>query len=326
MTTDFTRLPIIDLSPLSEKQPSAATFHHLKRALHDTFRDVGFAYLTSVPLSFTHSDVFELGQSFFDKTLPNKMTLAKQVFDRSHSNTYRGYFPAIPGADNLKEGFEIGPTPAPKRTRPVSGPIDLAEENVFADEAMMAKSAALHNELQSLSRTLLSLLASSLNRRPNDFTSLLDDSVSTLRLLHYPPPPKPQDLACTPHTDSGLLTLLHQDSTGGLEVQNAACEWIAVPYVPGSIVLNIGDLMARLSGGAFVATKHRVKAGGGDRYSVPFFCEPGVDAMVPDEHGERLVRYEDFVLGKMGGWVEFQDDAVNVESEQQPAGMVAVEA
>ena len=62
--------------------------------------------------------------------------------------------------------------------------------------------------------------------------------------------------------------------------------------------------MGRISGGKFVATVHRVRSAGKDRLSVPFFCEPGVDAVIGDE-GER---YGDFVLGKMGGWVEFQDE------------------
>ena len=62
--------------------------------------------------------------------------------------------------------------------------------------------------------------------------------------------------------------------------------------------------MGRISGGKFVATVHRVRSAGKDRLSVPFFCEPGVDAVVGDE-GER---YGDFVLGKMGGWVEFQGE------------------
>jgi isopenicillin N synthase-like dioxygenase len=64
--------------------------------------------------------------------------------------------------------------------------------------------------------------------------------------------------------------------------------------------------MAQMSGGKFVATYHRVRSSPGkERYSVPFFCEPGVDAMVGEQGKE--VRYGEFVLGKMGTWLEFQD-------------------
>lgn len=152
------------------------------------------------------------------------------------------------------------------------------------------------------------------------------NSISTLRLLHYPYAPDSAEeshreeqekqgefkLCCTPHTDSGLLTLLHQDATGGLEVRNADGEWIAAPYVPNSIVVNVGDLMAKMSGGKFVATMHRVRSSNAERYSVPFFCEPGINAMVGEKGNE--VRYEEFVLDKMGTWVEFQDDMEEYES------------
>ena len=124
-------------------------------------------------------------------------------------------------------------------------------------------------------------------------------------------------LSCTPHTDSGILTLLHQDSTGGLEVQNANDEWIPAPYVPGSIVVNIGDLMSEVSGGRFVATMHRVRApltskssDGFGRFSVPFFFEPGENAVlksVDDENGHGII-YGEHVRSKMATWVEFQDD------------------
>lgn len=181
----------------------------------------------------------------------------------------------------------------------------------------------LYAELSSLSNTLLALLASSLGKNPASFTSIMRNSVSTLRLLHYPGHaspnrPSPEEgkneeekLSCTPHTDSGLLTLLHQDATGGLEVRNAEGAWIPAPHVPGSVVVNVGDLLARMSGGRFVATMHRVRSAAAERFSVPFFSEPGVDAMVGERGKE--VRYEEFVLDKMGTWVEFQDEMEDME-------------
>lgn len=62
------------------------------------------------------------------------------------------------------------------------------------------------------------------------------DSLSTLRQLHYPPPPasRQQELICTPRTDSDILTLLHQDETGGLEVRDSTGGWIPEPHVPDS--------------------------------------------------------------------------------------------
>ena len=137
-------------------------------------------------------------------------------------------------------------------------------------------------------------------------------------------------MICTPHTDSGILTLLHQDKTGGLEVRNGEGEWIPAPYVPGSMVVNIGDLMAKVSGGKWIATYHRVRSSkkeGSDmkgRYSVPFFFEPGLDCVVESVDGDEVV-YGEHLLQKMSGWVEFQDVVESVP-EEMLSGRVAVEA
>jgi len=210
------------------------------------------------------------------------------------------------------------PIPLPQLSTNIPTKFNLTEANVWPSMESSFRSRPssekLYAELQTLSETLLSLLAISLNKPRDYFSSYLQNSLSTLRFLHYPPinPTSPQqELCCTPHTDSGILTLLHQDCTGGLEVLNAAGQWIPAPYVPGSIVVNIGDLMAKVSGGRFVATYHRVKSSPGKgRYSVPFFFEPGAGCVVnsvDDAGDEKGVVYGEHVSEKMKGWVEFQD-------------------
>ena len=121
---------------------------------------------------------------------------------------------------------------------------------------------------------------------------------------------------------------------------NASGSWVPAPYIPGSIVVNIGDLLAHVSGGEFVATKHRVvsssgSAGDGEgmgRFSVPFFFEPGeacvVERVGGEGMGEGLV-YGDWVRGKMEGWVEYRDDGEEegVESSvDERRGVAVVEA
>ena len=346
MTTSFSSLPIIDLSILSTPSPSPSDLNHLSSQLHDVFATTGFAYLTKSPLSFSHEDVFTLARDFFSMNETVKMDLAKNTFVRSNRNTYRGFFPTQSNQmDNLKEGFEIGPPQAPRRTNlgTLQG-FDLSEPNVWPDETSFPNGRErlekLHTELQSLSSTLLSLLAVSLGEPADFFSSLLLDSLSTLRLLHYPPqlsPTRPDSgeikLCCTPHTDSGILTLLHQDPTGGLEVLNASGEWIPAPYVPNSIVVNIGDLLAKVSGGRFVATMHRVRTNDGGasradrmgRFSVPFFFEPGEACVVKSIDGGESVVYGEHLKKKMGTWIEFQnmpDETVSVRAFSH----VAVEA
>lgn len=326
MTTSFTTLPIIDLSILSTPSSDIASLEDLSKQLYNVFATTGFAYLINSPLSFSHDDIFTLARDFFSIDAVEKMKLAKKTFVSENENTYRGYFPAQPGQeDNLKEGFEVGPTSVSQRSH--SGraqKFDLGEPNVWPEEDSFphgrARLERLHSELRSLSSTLLSLLAVSLGKAPEFFSSYLVDSLSTLRLLHYPQQTeeKPSDeikLCCTPHTDSGILTLLHQDPTGGLEVLNASDEWIPAPYIPNSIVVNIGDLLANVSGGRFVATMHRVRTNNGGvrgsdgfgRFSVPFFFEPGESCIVRSIDGGEPVVYGEHVRKKMNSWVEFQD-------------------
>lgn len=206
--------------------------------------------------------------------------------------------------------------------------MELSEPNVWPDAELFPERMRLeqmYEELQSLSVKILGLLAVSLGKPSEFFSSWLEDSLSTLRLLHYPvvaqaaiQGPGQEGISCSPHTDSGILTLLHQDATGGLEVLNAAGDWIPAPYIPGSIVVNIGDLMAQVSGSRFMATMHRVRAPAPKpstegsqlgRFSVPFFFEPGEECVLPFDGNKGSIRYGEYVRKKMNTFVEFQEDS-----------------
>jgi len=331
MSISFSSLPIVSLSALSSSSLNPQELAVLSDRLDEVFSTTGFAYLTDLPLTYTHDDVFGLCEEFFGPNgLPveEKMKLAKKTFVSNNTNTYRGYFPPQAGDDNLKEGFELGSPSSRSLPSIPNVKFNLTEPNVFPlnNPSFRPRCETLHSELQSLSARLLSLLAVSLGKPSSFFDHYLTDSLSTLRLLHYPPVPasRQQDLICTPHTDSGILTLLHQDKTGGLEVKNSNGEWIPAPYVSGSMVVNIGDLMAKVSGGRWIATFHRVRSTKREgpemkgRYSVPFFFEPGLNCVVKSVEGDEIV-YGEHVLEKMKGWVEFQDvveevpDMVNAE-------------
>ncbi|KAI1330248.1 Clavaminate synthase-like protein [Xylariaceae sp. FL0255] len=355
MTTSFSSLPIVDLGhvKLDGSVLSDLEQERLSKELYDVFATTGFAYLVNTPLSFSHDEVFELAKEFFGLPLEEKMVIAKRAFEPSNKNTYRGYFPVQPlaASDNLKEGFEVGPTELSSVVSEISrsSKFDLSEPNVWPSgphasqlTEFRPKMEQLYSELQSLSSQLLSLLAQSLGKRRDYFTHYLQDSLSTLRLLHYPPAAEFSNgssssldsgvftsaeeptvkLSCTPHTDSGILTLLHQDSSGGLEVLNSSKQWVPAPYIAGSLVVNIGDLMHEVSGGRFVATMHRVRAPpagkdahgahmGFGRFSVPFFFEPGemckVKSIDEPEEAEGAM-YGTHVREKMRTWVEYESD------------------
>ena len=82
------------------------------------------------------------------------------------------------------------------------------------------------------------------------------------------------------HVDSGFVTLLAQDGVEGLQAKLADGRWIDVPPVDGTLAVNFGKLLDRWTGGRIRATEHRVLGPGRTRYSIPFFYEPAVDAVI----------------------------------------------
>ena len=115
-----------------------------------------------------------------------------------------------------------------------------------------------------------------------------------------------------PHTDYGFITLLAQDDVGGLEVRNKAGEWIAAPPIADTFVMNVGDILARWSGGLFASTPHRViNASGQERYSQPFFFDPSMDAIIAPavDHGVpfKPVRYGDYLMERIDKNYSYRD-------------------
>jgi isopenicillin N synthase-like dioxygenase len=82
------------------------------------------------------------------------------------------------------------------------------------------------------------------------------------------------------HVDSGFMTLLAQDGVGGLQAQHLDGTWIDVPPEEGTLAVNFGKVLERWTSGAIRATVHRVLGSGTERYSIPFFHEARVDAVI----------------------------------------------
>jgi len=130
----------------------------------------------------------------------------------------------------------------------------------------------------------LHLLAQSLALPADFFESYLTDPMPVLRLLHYPPTEQgllAGQVGSGAHTDWGSITLLAQDAVGGLQVQYEG-QWIDVPFVPDSFVVNMGDLMARWSNDRWRSALHRVlpQPSQRHRYSAAYFFDIDYHAVV----------------------------------------------
>jgi len=138
-------------------------------------------------------------------------------------------------------------------------------------------------EMIKMSKRLLSLMAQVLGQDADLFDAHLTNPVATQRLLHYWPTENfNTQIGVGEHTDYGLLTILKQDSVGGLQVLNAKdSTWVHATPIEGAFVVNIGDMLQRWTGNRFKSTVHRVvNTSNTDRYSVPFFLEPNMDSMI----------------------------------------------
>ena len=102
--------------------------------------------------------------------------------------------------------------------------------------------------------------------------------------MYYPAQPDSageDQFGVGPHTDFGVLTVLCQDSVGGLQVQDINGDWIEAPPIPGTLVVNVADLLSRWTGGAYKSTPHRVvNASGQERLSLVLAFDPNPETMI----------------------------------------------
>jgi isopenicillin N synthase-like dioxygenase len=135
-----------------------------------------------------------------------------------------------------------------------------------------------------LARRMFAAFALGLDLPEDYFVPMSDKPMALTRMMYYPSQSGPLDLSrmgVGAHTDHECFTILAQDTVPALQVRNRRGEWIDAPPIPGTFVVNIGDLMSRWTNGAFASTFHRVfNATGRTRYSIPTFVGANADAVI----------------------------------------------
>jgi isopenicillin N synthase-like dioxygenase len=133
---------------------------------------------------------------------------------------------------------------------------------------------------------LLSAIARYLGLAPDWFDPAVKDGNSVLRLLHYPPvPADAPEVRAGAHEDINLITLLLGAEEAGLELLDRDGKWLAVKPPEGAMVVNVGDMLQRLTNHVLPSTTHRVvnpppERRGNSRYSMPFFLHPAPDFLI----------------------------------------------
>ncbi len=266
-------VPVLDLTPLHEGRDTASLVGTLSEACQST----AFFYVSNhgIPNELIQ-DALDASKRFFDQPLEQRLNTLK---DRFH----RGYLPMgttrVPGqAPDLKDSFDIG-IDLPVNHRLVEAGLPLHGPNQWP--AIPGFKQATHHyfeRVRALGMKLLVLFARSLALEDDFFVRCYREPTVLMRLMHYPTQGEAgtqESIGATAHTDFGVITILYQDPGGGLEIQGPHGEWLRAPQVPGTLVVNLGQLMARWTNDVYRATPHRVvNRLDRDRYSIPFFFNP----------------------------------------------------
>jgi isopenicillin N synthase-like dioxygenase len=166
---------------------------------------------------------------------------------------------------------------------------DVLLPNLWPSEVVEFRSAALalYQALDELGAELLSAVALDLGLERDWFADKIDFGNSILRPIHYPPIANAPEGAvrAARHEDINLITLLIGSREQGLEILTRDERWVPVSTLPGTIVVNVGDMLQRLTNHVYQSTTHRVVNPPGEaarqpRYSIPFFLHPNPDFLI----------------------------------------------
>jgi isopenicillin N synthase-like dioxygenase len=276
-------LPVIDLSGLRDASATTAVAAEIDAACRDTgfFSIVGH----EVPDELRRR-LEALAREFFALPDPEKARIAMS----SGGPAWRGWCPVggelTSGSPDLKEGLYFGQElddrhPLVRAGAPLHGRNLFPKHPAGYRETVLAWIAAM----TELGHVVMGGLALSLGLDERFFADRYTaDPLVLFRVFLYPPAPaSPEALprwGVGEHTDYGVLTLLKQDGTAGLQVKSQG-RWQDAPVVPGAFVCNIGDMLDRMTGGLYRSTPHRVQnRSGRERLSFPFFFDPGWTAEV----------------------------------------------
>ena len=283
-TIDATELPIIDMSRLGYGVAGEAA---VARDLDAAFAGIGFCYFRDIGIGQEVVDrLFTASRAFHAQPDAAKRALAMNASHRGYMAPNTSVIVTSSVAQvkrpNYSESLmlmhEVDPAD-PRYGTEVHGP------NQWPDIAgFRADVEAYEAAMRAFCMRLLRPMCRALGLPAEWMDPHFARPTTFVRLLHYPPQPpdSPDDaFGSAPHTDYGFLTVLCQDSAGGLEVRRRDGTWLKAPPVPGTWVVNVADMLSRWTNGRWQSTPHRVKnLSGGDRFSCPYFFDMDMDAIV----------------------------------------------
>jgi len=293
-------VPLIDIS----KYGSADIEDHraVVEDVSTACRDSGFLLVTGTQVpTAVEGDAVRECRRFFDLDLGAKLAVSRP--DPTHIRGYSGMgTEALSQLENdiappdLKEVFDVGPFDIPQDGSEYYSPENAGASfapNVWPQglPSLRPAMSAYFSAMEDLAQTMARIFASALNLPESYFLPKIDRHISILRANYYARQterPLPNQLRGGGHTDYTAFTILRQEEVpgGGLQIRDKRGDWLDVPALPHSFVVNIGDSLARWTNDRWVSTMHRVVnppaeiAHETDRLSLAFFFQPNYDAII----------------------------------------------
>jgi isopenicillin N synthase-like dioxygenase len=296
-TTAPRGIPIIDIAPF--RGGGEAGKAAVAKQVADACANVGFFCITNHDISEDEFfSAFKISRDFFDLPLEAKRryTPVGEVAPRGYAAMEtKGLAATLDAAvpKDLREQFMLGTlAPMPPEVAALPGAAGCYAPNIWpADPAAYRDIfTTLYKRCEILADTLMRIFALGLDLPEGYFTDKIDHHFSVLGSNHYPEldhDPLPGQLRVGAHTDFGSLTILAPtEAQGGLQVKMADGRWIDVDPIPGCLIINLGDMMARWTNDRWKSTLHRVvnppegSGGRSRRQSIAFFCHPNYDAEI----------------------------------------------
>ncbi|MBA16021.1 MAG: flavonol synthase [Sphingomonas sp.] len=279
LDTPLAEVPLVSLAQ-AESDPDG-----FAQAFGDSFKRFGFAMIRDhgVPQELIDR-AWATTKAFFD--LPEAEKRSYFIEGQGGARGYTPYKTEIAkGASHvdLKEFWHIGrELPEGHRFSDVMPPNIWPERPEGFRETFLEMFAAF----DAAGDKLLSAIARYLGLAPDWFDPAVRDGNSVMRLLHYPPvPADAPEVRAGAHEDINLITLLLGAEEAGLELLDRDGKWLPIKPPEGAMVVNVGDMLQRLTNHVLPSTTHRVvnpapERRGHSRYSMPFFLHPAPDFML----------------------------------------------
>lgn len=305
-------IPIVDVGPMIRGEPGGV--ERVGRELARACDTIGFFYAVGHGVAEeVVAGAFAQAERFFAWPLEERMKIRVNEFSRGYFPLEQISHPEGKGVPDLKESFDFG------LDIPLDDPDVAAGKlhgpNIWPDlPGFRAPVEAYFAAVRDFGFRLLPAFAAALDL-PHDYFQKLyrPRPIALARLIRYPPRPAhapDRQLAAAAHTDYGFMTILAQDDAGGLQLKPRDAGWLPAPCIPGTFIVNLGDLLAQWTNGRFMSMPHRV-VHNADRHrlSIAFFYHPSFDTRVEclptcrsTDNPPRYqpVGFGEYILGKYG--------------------------